>query len=334
MRKALALAGKGRGTTSPNPMVGAVIVREGRLLGAGWHQRAGGPHAEINAFRSLADPEQARGATLYVTLEPCSTTGRTPPCCDAIIRHGIRRVVAGCTDPNPKHAGNGFELLRKQGIEVVQGVCEKACRELNEAFFHWIVTGRPFVLLKLAETLDGRIATASGSSQWITGAAARKHVMELRLLADAVMTGAQTFRTDAPSLTARKQDGTVLKTPRRIVLTRDPERLHLPPGWETAALPSREAWKNYLEKLGREQVTFLLLEGGGELAASALHAGAVDKVEFHIAPKILGGRGSRPSVGGEDPASIDNALKLENVRCRKLGEDFILSGVPAERKGS
>lgn len=333
MRKALALARKGRGTTSPNPMVGAVIVKNGCLLGSGWHERAGKPHAEIRAFQSLKDPEEARGATLYVTLEPCSTTGRTPPCCEAIVRHGIRRVVAGCADPNPKHAGRGFELLRRHGIEVVQGVCEKACRELNEPFFHWIVTGRPFVLLKLAETLDGRIATASGSSRWITGPAARRHVMELRLLADAVMTGARTFRTDAPSLTARKEDGTVLKTPRRIVLTRDPAKLDLPAGWEAAALPSQDDWKRFLEKLGREQVTFLLLEGGGELAASALHAGAVDKVEFHIAPKILGGRGSRPSVGGEDPDTIDKALLIKDMHYRKLGTDLLLSGVPADRKG-
>ncbi len=330
MRQALRLAEKGLGSTSPNPMVGAVIVKNGRLIGQGWHVRPGEGHAEVNAFASLKNPESAKGAVIYVTLEPCSSYGRTPPCCEAILRHGIKRVVAGCSDPNPKHAGRGFALLREHGIEVTEHICEKECKALNEPFFHWIRTGMPFVLLKMAETLDGRIATESGSSQWITGPEARKHVMKLRLAADAVMAGANTFLADKPSFTARDSKGNVLKTPRRIILTRHPEKLSLPEGWETADLSTPEDWKSYLRKLGAEQVMFLLLEGGGELAASALRAGVVSRAEFHIAPKILCGRNSRPCIGGENPLSIGDAVPLKKMTVRKVGNDLIISGIPGK----
>lgn len=331
MRRALRLAKRGMGSVSPNPMVGAVIVRDGVLLGEGWHERPGCPHAEINALASLRSPELTRGATIYVTLEPCCTFGRTPPCCDAILSAGFARVVAGCVDPNPGHAGRGLEYLRAAGLDVTSGVCREACEALNEPFFKWIRTKRPFVLLKMAETLDGRIATASGSSRWITGPEARKHVMELRLRADAVLAGANTWRLDSPSFTARTPEGTVLKTPRRFIASRKP--LALPDGWETVKLDSPADWDAFLVRLGAEEVTFLLLEGGGELAASALRAGAVDKVELHIAPKILGGRGSRPSIGGADPESIDEALELTNVRVRHAGRDLVVTGYPAKGKG-
>lgn len=331
MRRAVRLARNGLGTVSPNPLVGAVIVRDGVLLGEGWHERPGSPHAEINALASLRSPELARGATIYVTLEPCCTFGRTPPCCEAILSAGFARVVAGCVDPNPRHAGRGLEHLRSSGVEVTEGVCRKACEDLNESFFKWIRTKRPFVLLKMAETLDGRIATASGSSRWITGSEARKRVMKLRLWADAVLAGANTWRLDSPSFTARTPGGIVLKTPRRFIASGKP--LALPEGWETVRLDSPADWKSFLLRLGAEDVTSLLLEGGGELAASALRAGVVDKAEFHIAPKILGGRGSRPSVGGADPESIGDALELKNMRIRHAGRDLIVTGYPVSGRG-
>jgi diaminohydroxyphosphoribosylaminopyrimidine deaminase/5-amino-6-(5-phosphoribosylamino)uracil reductase len=199
---------------------------------------------------------------------------------------------------------------------------------LNEAFFYWIRTKRPFVVLKLAETLDGKIATAGGSSQWITGAAARKHVMKLRLQSDAVMVGGETYRLDNPSLTVRNGAGKVLKTPRRIVASRSLQAEELPAGWELADVTSAEKWDSFLTRLGSEQVTMLLLEGGGELAASALSAGAVNKLEMHIAPKILGGRNSRSSVGGLDPERISDGYVLRDMSWRKAGEDWIVTCYP------
>ncbi len=332
MRKALALAAKGLGTASPNPMVGAVVVKGGRLVGAGYHRKAGEPHAEVNALRDAG--EAAKGAELFVTLEPCSSWGRTPPCTEAILKAGVRRVVAGCLDPNPKHAGAGVKILADAGLDVSCGVEREACEQLNEAFFKWIVLKRPFVLLKMAETLDGRIATASGSSQWITGPAARRRVQRLRLWADAIMVGAGTARADKPQLTARTPGGKVLKTPRRFIATSSPlESFGLQaPSWEAVDLPDKAAWDAFLDRLGAEQASSLLIEGGGELAASALAAGAVDKVEFHIAPKILGGAGSRPSVGGADPMTLAEAKGLSRVSMRKLGCDFAVSGYISQKE--
>lgn len=333
MRQAVRLARKAWGKTSPNPLVGALIVKEGRVIGSGWHHFCGGPHAEIEAIRSLPDPSSASGATLYVTLEPCSTSGRTPPCCDAILKAGFRRVVIGCIDPNPKHAGRGIKLLKRKGLDVETGVEEKKCALLNEAFFHWITTGKPFVLLKLAQTLDGRIATRNGSSQWITADRAAKRVRILRLWADAILAGADTFRLDNPRFTARDSKGRVLKTPRRIIATRHPDLLHLedspaPGRWETISLPDSAAWEEFLLRLGRENILSLLIEGGGETAASALNAGIVDRLEFHIAPKLLGGRGSRPSIGGDDPKDILDFFPLENLQIKRLGIDFLATAKP------
>lgn len=328
MAEALKLAENGVGFVSPNPAVGAVIVRDGAAVGKGWHAACGGPHAEIEAIRSLPDPALAEGADLYVTLEPCSSWGRTPPCCDAILQHGFRRVVVGCVDPNPKHAGRGLELLTRNGIETKVGVLEEECRLLNEPFFHWITTKRPFVLLKMAQTLDGRIATESGDAKWISSETAREHVQELRLASDAILCGMETYRLDRPRLTARAKDGSVLKTPRRIVAAhRRPD--DLPADWECVSLDSREEWDAFLQRLGSENVLMLLLEGGGELAASALHAEAVSKIEFHIAPILLGGRGSRPSVGGPNPLRLcDAAARLRGLRIVPLGEDFAATAYP------
>ena len=333
MREALREAELSAGDTGPNPAVGAIIVRDGRIIGRGRHKRCGGPHAEIEAFLSLSEESDAAGADLYVTLEPCSTTGRTPPCCDAIIRNKIRRVIVGCLDPNPKHAGRGIEILRAAGIEVETGVLEEECRVHHEAFFKWITTGRPFVLLKMAETLDGKIAAANGDSKWVTSETARDRVAYLRRLSDAVLAGAETFRMDSPRFTARTPDGTVLKTPRRIVATHHPELLSCAgEGWESVVLDTPDDWREFLVRLGRENVTMLLIEGGGELAASSIRAHAVDKIEFHVAPKLLGGRGSRPVLGGPDPASLSEAVSLDRLRVSPLGCDLRIEAYPLYRE--
>ncbi len=327
MRRALSLARRGLGSTSPNPMVGAVIVNNGSLAGSGYHKKAGEAHAEVNAIADAG--VLCRKSTLYVTLEPCCTFGRTPPCTDAILKAGISKVVIGCTDPNPLHAGKGIEILKNAGLEVVCGVEEEQCRRLNEAFFKWISTSMPFVLLKLAVTLDGHIATASGESRWITGEIARKRVQKLRMWADAVMVGGETVRKDKPSLTVREYP--CAKQPRRLVasrkMTKDELALYMTGETpEIVAPDSKDAWLSLLQRLGAEKVTSLLIEGGGELAASALAAGIVDKVEMHMAPKILGGKNSRPCVGGPDPDSLNSALNLKDTTVFRLGQDICISG--------
>src|SRR5947208_11035637 len=217
MRLALALARRGYGATSPNPMVGAVLVKKGRIIGRGWHRRAGQPHAEIEAIRDAERRgHSSKGATLYVTLEPCSTHGRTPPCTQAIVAAGIKRVVIGATDPNPRHRGRGFGILKRAGIEVIKGILADECERLNEAFNHWIIHRTPFVTVKAAMTLDGKIATAAGVSKWITGEKARAYGMKLRQEADAILVGINTILADDPSLTVR--GGRSQKRLRRIVL--------------------------------------------------------------------------------------------------------------------
>lgn len=328
MRRALALARKAWGKTTPNPMVGAVVLRDGQCVGAGWHHRAGGPHAEVHALEAAG--EKSRGAALVVTLEPCSTHGRTPPCTDAIIRAGISRVIIGCQDPNPKHAGAAAAILEKAGIETVSGVLEPACRQLNEAFFWWIQTRRPFVMLKMAMTLDGRIATAGGQSQWITGPRARQRVQRFRQWADAIMVGGETVVQDNPSLTVRSPAGWWRQPLPCVWSSRPlPETCKLSTGAVAPIVtkPSTtKEWLAFLQDLGRREVTALLLEGGGELAAAALQAGIVNKIAFFIAPKILGGRGSRPVVGGADPASLQEAMAIQDMRVEHLGEDLLITG--------
>lgn len=331
MREALALARMGWGLTSPNPMVGAVIVRDGAIIGRGYHFKAGEAHAEVNALSDVTrhggDP---RGATMYVTLEPCCTTGRTPPCTEAIIAAGIGRVVIGSLDPNPHHAGRGLEQLEAAGIEVAVGVEQTACSELNRAFFKWIVSGKPFVVLKMAMTLDGKIATASGESKWITGPEARRRVQKLRRWCDAIMVGGETVRLDRPNLTVREPESWP-RQPLRLIASRsmDDEELaeYFPDGNVERVEPeTTEEWHSLLIRLGARGVTCLLIEGGGELAAAAIDAGAVDMVEFHIAPKLLGGRGSRPVLGGNNPDSMEFARKLHNVKVTHYGEDIAISG--------
>lgn len=327
MRKALSFAKKALGRTSPNPMVGALLVHDGSIVGSGWHHICGGPHAEVNAFNSVADKSLISDSTLYVTLEPCSTVGRTGSCCDLILRTPVKRVVIGSLDPNPKHSGRGVDILRSAGIDVTVGVCENECRELNAPFMKWIVEKRPYVLLKMAETLDGKIATHAGESKWITGPKARERVMALRMMSDAILAGAETWRLDNPRFTVRDTRGNVLKRPKLFAAThaeKIPERDDV----VCVSLDSPADWEHFLASLGESGILMLLIEGGGELSASALRAGVVDEVEFHIAPKLLGGRNSRTSMGGDDTFPLANAIDLESVRVRMLGDDLQVRGRP------
>lgn len=333
MRRALRLARRGWGRTSPNPMVGALVLgRAGQIVGRGFHRQAGQPHAEINALREAG--RQADGGTLYVTLEPCSTHGRTPPCTEAIARAGLRRLVVGTEDPNPKHAGRGLAWLRERGLEVESGIEEESCRRLNQAFFCWIREQRPFTILKLALTLDGRIATVAGDSKWITGEAARKRVQKMRQWCDAIMVGGETVRRDNPRLTVRTPPDWSPQ-PLPVIYSHNPDfspDLNLfsnprrPP--LVVAPDSPAAWRQTMRELGARQITALLLEGGGELAAAALQAGVVDLAMFFVAPKILGGRNSRPAVGGADPTRLAEALQLSDMAVERVGCDLLITGTP------
>lgn len=335
MRAALAEAAKGCGATSPNPAVGAVLVRGGRILARGWHRRAGLPHAEVEALRALPDPELAKGATLYVTLEPCSTTGRTPPCTDAILRAGIRRVVVGATDPHPAHAGRGMELLRGQGVEVLTGVLEEECAHLNRAFFKWITTRRPWVVAKAALSLDGRLTRPPGEGQWLTGAAALRDAHRLRALSDAVLVGAGTLRADNPSLLVRRVPLPEGKPqPWRVVLTRGGGELPAGAQIFTDAQSSRtlvftsKSLEGVLKELGEKHgVTQLLVEGGGEVLGAFFDGGYVDEVCFYLAPILCGG--PKVGVGGLGAGSTLEAPPLTRVEYRRLGRDLRLSGLVA-----
>jgi len=359
MRLALRLARRGCGATSPNPMVGAVLVKGGKILGRGWHHRAGEPHAEIEALRNaekLGHP--VRGATIFVTLEPCCTHGRTPPCTEAIIAAGIKCVVVGATDPNPQHAGRGFEILRSAGIKVISGILTEECTRLNEAFNHWIVQRTPLVTVKAAMTLDGKIATASGESKWITGERARAYGMKLRQGHDAILVGINTVLADDPSLTFRPS-GRAKATHRlrRIVLdsqARTPLTAKLvtdEDAYLTTIVVSKDAPKKrvaalaaqanvlvapagkksslnlswLLEGLGAVGITSLLVEGGGEVNASFLLGGLAQRVAFFYAPKILGGRDSRKGVAGDGVKSLSEVVPLTDLHWQKLGADLLLT---------
>ncbi len=355
MRLALKLARRGFGRTSPNPMVGAVLVSGRAVIGKGWHHLAGEAHAEINALLDAQrGPRTPIGGTLYVTLEPCCTRGRTPPCTDAIIRAGIRRVVVGATDPNPAHAGRGLEILRGAGIEVASGVLALEANELNSAFNHWIVHRTPFVTVKAGMSLDGKIATVSGESRWITGEASRAMGMRFRAGADAIVVGVNTIIADDPSLTIRLP-GFGRKRWRRIIL--DP-RARTPlaakaladgecetvivttkaaPEGRAKALakfatvlkaPERDGridLKWLLRKLGESEITSLLVEGGGETNASFLDSGLAHRVAFFYAPLAIGGRHAPKAVGGTGAQSISGAIKLLEPRWRKAGTDVLLT---------
>ena len=358
LRLALTLARRGYGSTSPNPLVGAVLVKRGKIIGRGWHRRAGLPHAEIEALRDAQKHGRSpRGATLYVTLEPCCTHGRTPPCTKAIVTAGIKRVVAGATDPNPRHRGRAFRILRRAGMEVTHGVLAAECERLNEAFNHWIVRRTPFVTVKAAMTLDGKIATATGESKWITGEKARSCGMKLRQGSDAILVGINTVLADDPSLTDRGQRAEsrgqrllriVLdaraRTPLSAKVVSDEQAglttivvSRQAPVRRVAALAKRVRvlvapdsggrinlrW--LLRKLGSENVISLLVEGGGEVNASFLLQGLAQRIMFFYAPKILGGRDSRRAVAGEGARGLDEVINLGELEWRRLGVDLLLT---------
>jgi len=354
MRQALALARRGEGQTRPNPPVGAVLVKNGRRIGQGWHRRAGGPHAEIYALRQAGD--QARGATLYVTLEPCSTHGRTPPCVDAILQAGIRRVVVAAIDPNPKHAGRGIRLLRRQGIQVDVGTGGGEAADLIAPFACLLRTRRPWFTLKLGLSLDGRIADHTHSSRWITGPKAREAVQALRRASDAILIGAGTLRHDNPSLWPRPDRGrapwrvivvrtgalplsaqvftdahasrTIVAAPRgrAPATTRTLQRKGITV-WE---LPARRFLPALAERLGELGALRVLCEGGGILAGELIRARLADELCVFLAPILLGG-----PVGamGNTQWRLDRAPRFQRVESIPIGHDIFLRFVPAEPSG-
>lgn len=350
MKRALRLARRGK--TSPNPMVGAVVVREGRIVGEGFHPKVGEPHAEVFAL-TQAGP-LSKGADLFVTLEPCCHQGRTPPCTDAVIQSGIKRVFAAIQDPNPQVGGKGIEILREAGIEVQVGLMESEARELNQAYIKRVTTGLPFVLWKAAMTLDGKIATRTGDSRWVTGESARREVHKLRARSDAILVGIGTVFADNPQLTNR-QVAKNAKNPLRVVVDSDAdtplEARVLGNEAKTVIAVTERAPKGRVEAVrnagakvlvlpddnGRVQLRALmielagmgingvLLEGGGELAASMLSEGLVDKGLIFIAPKIVGGRDAQTPVEGEGVELMNKAFATSKPKIRRFGDDIALA---------
>ena len=347
MRRALSLARRARGMTSPNPMVGAVLIKNGRILAEDYHRKAGTPHAEALAIAKAGD--KARGSTLYINLEPCChMEKRTPPCTKAIIRAGIEKVVIAMKDPNPRVAGLGIDELQGAGIEVRSGILEDRAQRLNEAYIKYITTGKPLVILKIAMTLDGKIATPEGQSKWITGEKARKLVHRLRSSVDAVLTAIGSVKADDPQLTARfphsknparividpnleiPLNASVLKIPpETIIVTRNAgdKADHLEKSGVTI-LPFKEKLdlQRLMEHLGKRHITSVLIEGGSSLNAHALEDGIVDKVMLFIAPKIIGGKDSYPAVGGKTFRKLEEAYRLKDISLRKIGDDFLIEG--------
>jgi diaminohydroxyphosphoribosylaminopyrimidine deaminase/5-amino-6-(5-phosphoribosylamino)uracil reductase len=342
------LAYKAKGNTAPNPLVGSLIVKNGKIIGEGFHPKAGKPHAEIFALTQAG--EQAQGATLYVSLEPCNHYGKTPPCTEAIIKAGIKKVVVGMIDPNPRVSGKGVERLRNAGIEVIVGVEEQACRELNEAFIYGVTHHRPFGILKYAMTLDGKTATTSGHSYWITGESSRNYVHHLRAGCDAIIIGGNTVRRDNPFLTTH---GVAQHNPLRVVMSRslnlpsdcnlwnretaqtliftnkgsnpDLQELLLSKGVEVVELNSVTPLEvmEYLYNLGKNTV---LWECGGVLASKAIADGCVQKVFAFIAPKIIGGLNAPSPVADLGFLQMTQALQLEQVKLTQIDQDFLIQG--------
>jgi len=348
MLRCVELARTALGRTSPNPLVGAVVVQDGKIVGEGFHPRAGEPHAEVFALRAAG--ERARGSTIYVSLEPCNHYGRTPPCSEGLINAGVSKVVVGMVDPNPLVAGGGIARLRAAGIEVIVGVEESACRRLNEGFIHRILYQRPLGILKYAMTLDGKIATTAGHSAWVTNQDARTEVHQLRAACDAVIVGGNTVRQDNPYLTSHQVEA---HNPLRVVMSRSlnlPEQARL---WNIQEAPtlvvtevgSSETFQKMLRQKGVEVVEFnsltpeavmghlykrgfcsVLWECGGILAASAIAQGAVQKIMAFIAPKIIGGDYA-PTPGGDlGLTNMTQALSLERVTWRVVGSDCLVEG--------
>jgi diaminohydroxyphosphoribosylaminopyrimidine deaminase/5-amino-6-(5-phosphoribosylamino)uracil reductase len=326
MRMALSEAAKGAGRTSPNPAVGAVIVRGGKVVARGYHRAAGQPHAEIEALGALRRPGLARGATLYVTLEPCSTHGRTPPCTEAILAAGLARVVIGAPDPNPRHAGRGGILLREKGVAVTNGVLAAECTRLNRAFNKWIVTGEPWVVAKAALTGDGCLTRPPGAGRWLSGAHSRRQAHRQRALVDAILIGAGTLRADNPRLTVRGVSGAGERQPWRIVLARGdlPAASHLfTDAWRERTLVfRRRRLRTVLRLLGRLQVTSVLIEGGAHVLNRAFAAELVDEVQLYITPWFSGVASSRLRMNNRrgDPVT----LLTGTLQVERLGADVFL----------
>lgn len=347
IKRTLLLAARAKGKTSPNPMVGALIEKNGKIISEGFHKKAGTPHAEVIAIDNAGN--KAEGSTLYVSLEPCCHKDKkTPPCTQKIIASGIRKVVIATKDPNPKVSGKGISELKKAGIEVVSGVLKENAEKLNESYFKYITTGMPFVIMKTAMTLDGKIATPEGQSKWITGEASRKMVHRLRSSVDAVMTAIGTVKADNPRLTARIKGG---KNPKKIVI--DPN-LEIPLNADILQSPAETIivtkknntksnnleisgskliyYKDKLElnwlmkSLGKAGITSILLEGGSSLNAYALRDGIVDKVMVFVAPKMIGGKDSLTPVGGTFFRRLENAYKVKDMKVKSIGEDILIEG--------
>ena len=326
MQIALREAKKGLGRCSPNPAVGAVVVDGGRLVSTGYHRKAGRPHAEIEAL-GRAPASVLCGSTLYVTLEPCSTFGRTPPCTDAIIAARIGRVVIGAIDRNPVHAGKGIERLRSAGIRVTHGILESPCRRLNVGFDRWISSRRPWVIAKIAQSLDGRITRPPGESTKLTGGAAHRRVQALRATVDAIMIGAETLRQDNPRLTVRGIRAA--RQPWRVIVTRNavlpPDSRLLTDAFRERTLVYRgQSWDEVLVDLGKRGVTRLLVEGGGEVLGELLDADLVDEVWSFFAPLLTGG--NKPSFGGSGVAGNAEAKILHHCRFERFEDDVLVRG--------
>ena len=350
MAMALELAKNGCGFVNPNPMVGAVIVKEGRVIGTGYHEQFGAPHAEINALASCK--ESPDGATLYVTLEPCCHYGKTPPCTEAILNAGIRRVVVGSSDPNPLVKGKGIKQLLEKGIEVTEGIRKSECDRLNEVFFHFIQSGKPYVVMKYAMTMDGKTAAYTGDSKWITGNAARENVQKDRHRYSSIMVGIGTVMADDPLLTCRLEGGrnplriicdTNLRLPltSKIVATANEvptliatscsdlqaQQAYLNAGCRVLSIKQSDGHLDLSElmaKLGEEKIDSILLEGGGTLNWSALQAGIVNKVQTYIAPKLFGGSNGKSPVAGLGVPSPEDGFLLTNTAVSYWGEDILI----------
>jgi len=355
MQEALKLARKGLGQTSPNPMVGAVVVRDNEIVGRGWHPGAGQPHAEIFALKEAG--ELALDSELFVTLEPCNHQGKTPPCTEAIIRAGVRRVVIGTKDPNPAVTGRGAERLESSGIRVTTGLLEEECRRLNEAWNKYITTGLPFVTLKAAASLDGRIATRTGHSQWITNEKSRAYVHQLRAAHDAILIGIGTLLKDNPRLTARRPGretvrpyrivlDSLLRTPldfnifgddgrkKMLLATRQHDEKKLAPYREKVKeiliLPTNDLgqidFPALMQELANRHITSVLIEGGSEINGSALDNRIIDKICFFYAPILVGGRGSLGMISGTGVETITKALPVRSLTIRHFDDDLCLEG--------
>ncbi len=346
MRRAIALAEKGRGFTSPNPLVGAVIVKDGKVIGEGYHERYGDLHAERNALKNVT--EDPRGATMYATLEPCCHHGKQPPCTDAIIESGIAEVVIGSRDPNPLVAGKGEEILRNNGIKVTKDYLRSECDELNPVFFHYITTGKPYVVMKYAMTMDGKIATVTGESQWITGEEARREVHMMRHYYSAIMVGIGTVLADDPMLNTRIEGLTspiraVIDSSLRIPL--DSRILTTAKDYETIVFCARENEKaerirsmgaeviacerndrvdlnQVIDILGERKIDSVLLEGGGTLNEDALRSGIVNEVNVFIGPKIFGGKDAKTPVEGTGVDRVELGYNFLIKEVKKIGEDL------------